>query len=174
MADKDTNVPNKNDFISREAAIKEFCDDCMDREWCKSNGDSCSRIKNINAVSAADVVARDCYDRILAENDTMRKQLAQIGKKPGDKMDDVRAVVQRDAVMQALNKYFSIGDSDTYELTRVKEAFYAGTMTLDDFEEWNEDNVSDLCDYLMKELFGPTCGAEMEKMITGKEANGRT
>ena len=76
---------------------------------------------------------------------------------------DVRPVVQRDAVKQALNKYFSIGDSYTYELSRVKEAFYDGTMTLDDFEEWNEDNVSDLCDYLMKELFRPNCGAEMEK-----------
>ena len=43
------------DYISREAAIKEFCDDCMDREWCKSNGESCSRIRNINAVPAADV-----------------------------------------------------------------------------------------------------------------------
>lgn len=74
---------------------------------------------------------------------------------------DVRPVVQRDAVMQALNKYFSIGDSYTYELNRVKEAFYVGTMTLDDFEEWNEDNVSDLCDYLMKELFRPNCGADM-------------
>lgn len=74
---------------------------------------------------------------------------------------DVRPVVQRDAVMQALSKYFSIGDSDTYELTRVKEAFYVGTMTLEDFEEWNEDNVSDLCDYLMKELFCPNCGADM-------------
>ena len=44
-----------NDYISREAAIKEFCDDCMDREWCKSKGESCSRIKNINSVPAADV-----------------------------------------------------------------------------------------------------------------------
>ena len=44
-----------DDYISREAAIKEFCDDCMDREWCKSNGESCSRIKNINAVPAANV-----------------------------------------------------------------------------------------------------------------------
>lgn len=74
---------------------------------------------------------------------------------------DVRPVVQREAVMQALNKYFSIGDSDTYELTRVKEAFCVGTMTLDDFEEWNEDNVSDLCDYLMKEIFCSNCGADM-------------
>lgn len=40
-------------------------------------------------VPAADVVSRDCYDRVLAENDTMREMLAQIGKKPGDKMDDV-------------------------------------------------------------------------------------
>ena len=29
-------------------------------------------------------------------------------------LPDVRPVVQRDAVMQALNKYFSIGDSYTY------------------------------------------------------------
>lgn len=43
------------EYISREAAIKQFCDDCMDREWCKSNGESCSRINNINAVPAADV-----------------------------------------------------------------------------------------------------------------------
>lgn len=73
---------------------------------------------------------------------------------------NVVPVVQRDAVMQALNSYFSIGDSDTYELTRVKEAFYTGTMTFDDFEEWNEGNVSDLCDYLMKELFCPNCGGD--------------
>lgn len=67
MADKDTNVPNKNDCISREAAIE---------------------------TPAADVVARDCYDRILAENDTMREMLARIGKKCGDSMDDVRPVVE--------------------------------------------------------------------------------
>lgn len=83
-----------DDYISREAAILEFCDDCMDREWCKSNGESCSRIKNINAIPAADVVARDCYDRILAENDTMREMLARIGKKCGDSIDDVRPVVE--------------------------------------------------------------------------------
>ena len=120
------------------------------------------KASSIRPISTADVVARDCYDRILAENDTMRNQLAKVGKKVGDSMDDVRPVVQRDAGKQALNKYFSIGDSYTYELSRVKEAFYVGTMTLDDFEEWNEDNVSDLCDYLMKELFRPNCGAEME------------
>lgn len=83
---------------------------------------------------------------------------------------DAVPVVQREAVMQALNKYFSIGDSYTYELTRVKEAFYIGTMTLDDFEEWNEDNISDLCDYLMKEIFGPNCGAKMDRGEAHEEA----
>ena len=39
---------------------------------------------------AADVVSRNCYNRILAENDTMREQLASIGKKPGDSMENVR------------------------------------------------------------------------------------
>lgn len=76
---------------------------------------------------------------------------------------DVRPVVQRESLMQALSKFFSIGDSYTYELNRVKEAFYIGTMSLDDFEEWNEDNVSELCDYLMKELFCPNCGAVMRE-----------
>lgn len=45
-------------------------------------------------IPAADVVVRDCYDRILAENDTMREMLARIGKKCGDSMDDVRPVVE--------------------------------------------------------------------------------
>lgn len=45
-------------------------------------------------VPATDVVARDCYDRILAENDTMREMLASIGKKCGDSMADVRQVVK--------------------------------------------------------------------------------
>lgn len=44
-----------DDYISREAAILEFCDDCIDKKWCKRNGGSCSKIKNINAVPAADV-----------------------------------------------------------------------------------------------------------------------
>ena len=44
------------EYISREAALKEFCDDCMDREWCETYGGSCSRINNINTVPTADVV----------------------------------------------------------------------------------------------------------------------
>lgn len=51
--------------------------------------------------------------------------------------------------MELLCRYFEIGDSDTYCLTRVKEAFAIGTMTIDDFEEYTEDNVADIADYLL-------------------------
>lgn len=44
-------------------------------------------------IPSADVVDRDCYNRVLKENDTMREQLAKIGKKPGDSMDNVRPVI---------------------------------------------------------------------------------
>ena len=37
-------------------------------------------------------------------------------------------------------------------MARVKEAFEIGTMTFDDFVEWNEDNVAYLADWLIKEL----------------------
>lgn len=50
-------------------------------------------IEILDSIPAADVISRDCFNRILAENDTMREQLAQIGKKPGDSMDDVKHVI---------------------------------------------------------------------------------
>ena len=53
--DKLVDFDHVTDYISREAAIAKFCDDCIDKKWCKRNGGSCSKIKNINAVPAADV-----------------------------------------------------------------------------------------------------------------------
>lgn len=81
------------DYILREDAIEAHCMSCqnIDQEDDK-NACWCMEKDRINRIPAADVVSRDCYARILAENDTMREMLAQIGKKPGDKMDDVRPV----------------------------------------------------------------------------------
>ena len=76
------------DYISRDYTVENMENYPWDTEHDKNAAIHLVR----ELVPAADVVARDCYDRILAENDTMRKQLAQIGKKPGDKMDDVRPV----------------------------------------------------------------------------------
>lgn len=55
-------------------------------------------------VPSADTVDRKCYDQILSENDTMREQLAQIGKKPGDKMNDVRLAPSGKWVIETIFK----------------------------------------------------------------------
>ncbi len=57
---------------------------------------------------------------------------------------------RRERLIQLLSRYFNIGDSYTYNLTRVKSAFDVGTVGLDDFEEYTEDNVADLADYLLE------------------------
>lgn len=75
-------------FIFRDEAIDNLCESCLIRN-CSHD---CDAVKAIRGTKPADVVARDCYDRILAENDTMREQLTKIGKKPGDQMYDVRSV----------------------------------------------------------------------------------
>lgn len=51
---------------------------------------------------------------------------------------------------EILMRYFDIGDSYHFELTRVKEAFEVGTMGLDDFQEWTEEDVNDLVEYIKK------------------------
>lgn len=48
-------------------------------------------------------------------------------------------------------KYFTIGDSDAYWLTRVKEAKQYGTLTIDDFVEFDEEIINDIVDYIFKE-----------------------
>lgn len=65
------------------------------------------------------------------------------------------AVPTLEKLINILSHYFNIGDSYTYELTRVKEAFELGTMGFDDFSEWDEENVSDLAEYIMKSLPEP-------------------
>lgn len=56
----------------------------------------------------------------------------------------------RDRLVEDLTEYFSLEDTYHYHLTRVKEAFAVGTMTLDDFEPYDEDTVSDLADFLLR------------------------
>ena len=62
------------EYIEREAAVMKI------REWFwsapgvhpKLDRDAAEEI--MFAIPAADVVARDCYDRLLAENDRLRKE----------------------------------------------------------------------------------------------------
>ena len=55
----------------------------------------------------------------------------------------------RDKLIEVLAKYFDIGDSYAYNLTRVKEAFAVGTVTIDDFVEFDDEVVADIADHLL-------------------------
>ena len=69
---------------------------------------------------------------------------------------DINGVYVTDAFVSKLKDtlmgYFEIGDSYVYDLTRVKEAFQVGTMSLEDFVEWNEDNIDDLVRYILYQM----------------------
>lgn len=56
----------------------------------------------------------------------------------------------RDKLKNLLMEYFSIGDSYSYNLTRVKSTFSVGTISLEDFEEFDESVIDDIVDYLLK------------------------
>ena len=55
----------------------------------------------------------------------------------------------REKLIELLTRYFTIGDSYCYNLTRIKTAFEVGTMSLDDFEEFDDDTVADIADFLI-------------------------
>lgn len=58
-----------------------------------------------------------------------------------------------ETIQNILNRYFDIpNDTYAYHLTRVKEAFAIGTMSLDDFVEFDEDTTRDLAEYLIEKL----------------------
>ena len=66
---------------------------------------------------------------------------------------------EEDEVRSMLMDYFSqwsaCGDSYIYDLTRVKEAFAIGTMSFDDFVEWDESRVAELVDEFIAWLKEP-------------------
>lgn len=56
----------------------------------------------------------------------------------------------RKKLIQILSSYFDIGDSYVYHLTRDKSAFAVGTVSIDDFEEFDGDTIADIADYIIK------------------------
>ena len=52
-----------------------------------------------------------------------------------------------------LMNYFDVpNDTHTYNLTRDKVSFSVGTMTLDDFEEFNEETIDDIVKYIKENI----------------------
>ena len=112
------------DYIEREAVLKEV--EPKYRPFLA---------QRINAIPSADVVLRDCYNAILWENDVMRKQLAEIGKGFGQKMNDV-APVKR-------GRWKRVDPRSTVVTFRCSECNYYAHM-----------NATNFC---------PQCGAMMDK-----------
>lgn len=53
----------------------------------------------------------------------------------------------------ALMNYFDVNnDSYAYNLTRDKKAFSVGTMTFEDFEEFNEETIDDIVKYIKENI----------------------
>lgn len=55
-------------------------------------------------------------------------------------------------IAEAISNHVSLEDTYTYELTRTKSAFGVGTMSLEDFEEWTDENVDDLAKAIVDAL----------------------
>jgi hypothetical protein len=58
---------------------------------------------------------------------------------------------QKEKLIELLSLYFNIGDSYSYNLTRTKSAFGMGTMSLSDFEEFDDETISDLADCILED-----------------------
>lgn len=55
----------------------------------------------------------------------------------------------KERLKDVLMGYFDINnDTYAYNLTRHKSAFEAGTMSLDDFEEFTEEIIDDIVEYI--------------------------
>lgn len=55
----------------------------------------------------------------------------------------------REKLVELLAKYFDIGDSYCYNLTRTKNAFAYGTMGFNDFEEFDDETVDEIASHLI-------------------------
>lgn len=67
-------------------------------------------------------------------------------------MDDAS---KRDSLLTFFREWAGIGDSYIYDLTRIKTAFDVGTMSLDDFEEWDDGRITRLVDDFLEWLQQP-------------------
>ncbi|RNB59435.1 hypothetical protein EDM57_04645 [Brevibacillus gelatini] len=91
---------------------------------------------------------RECEDHLNA-NSSRTYTSVQLQIVPEYRQDDNK---EREELVSKLAEYFGFNWKDgtyTYNLTRVKEAFDYGTMSLDDFQEMNDDDLYELADFIL-------------------------
>lgn len=70
----------------------------------------------------------------------------------------------KEKIAEAISKHVSIEDTYTYDLKRTKSAFEVGTMSLEDFEEWTDENVEDLAETI-DDALQPQLNENQQKWI---------
>ena len=68
-----------SEYIDRETSLKACCDECngmYEEEPCEPS--DCIIRCALKNIPAADVVKRDCFDRLLEENDMLRATLVPV------------------------------------------------------------------------------------------------
>lgn len=63
--------------------------------------------------------------------------------------------MDKDKLVKILNDFFGMETKDgtyAYWLTRVKEGFAYGTVTLDDFEEFTDETINELAEFIIEEM----------------------
>lgn len=93
---------------------------------------------------------------LLDEQPTVKPQLVatiNIKKEEFKEMIDQKFAqsieLNYDFLKELLMEYFRIGvDCYTYNLTRDKSAFECGTVAVNDFEEFNEEVIDDIIDFI--------------------------
>lgn len=66
--------------------------------------------------------------------------------------------MNKEKVLQALLEYFCFDGGDgtyAYYLTRAKEAFAYGMVSINDFEEFTEENMEELANFIVERCEKP-------------------
>lgn len=67
-------------------------------------------------------------------------------------LNHIKNSISKEVIEEKLMKYFDINTNNcmAYNLTRVKEAKQYGTLTIDDFVEFDEETINDIVNYIFK------------------------
>ena len=108
------------------------------------------------ALGAEHVICASDIRQLLDEQSTVKPQLVatiNIDKEEFKEMIDQKFAqsieLNYDFLKELLMEYFRIGvDCYTYNLTRDKSEFECGTVKVDDFEEFDEEVIDDIVDFI--------------------------
>ena len=89
---------------------------------------------------------------ISVQNLATNGEEMQSGETNWQKLLRMNPEEKRNLLFRYFSQWAGIGDSYIYDLTRVKEVFSIGTVSLDDFVEWDEERIGTLVDEFMQWL----------------------